>query len=82
VSETLQKVASDNNNGIIMIGNIEIPEEKVASIPADEWKEVLPYEELGFLSDGDFNKEAFEEEVNNFTPHEMDIVTSFIQKYL
>jgi len=82
VSETLQKVASDNNNGIIIIGNIEIPEEKVASIPADEWKDVLPYEELGFLADGEFNKEAFEEEVNNFTPHEMDIITSFIQKYL
>ena len=82
VAETINNIVFDEKNDIITIGNMEIPTEKVANIPEDEWREVLPYEDISFFSSDEFDKKAFEEEVNNFTPHEKDIIISFVQKYL
>lgn len=80
--DTILKVAFRQRNDIIKIGQLDVPVEKVAGIPEDEWKEVLPAEEIAFFNDGEFNKEAFEHLYNSMTPVEQDIIAGFVQKYL
>lgn len=77
----LMKVASTSKDAIIKIANTYVPIEKVASINTDEWTEVLPKEDINFISneDGTFNKEAFETLYNSFTDVERDVVDGFIQ---
>jgi len=78
----LYKVASENKFDYIALDGYNIPVDKIASIPEDEWREVLPYEEIAYFNNGSFDKKAFEEFVSNMTPHEQDIIYGFIQKYI
>jgi len=78
---TLLKVASISKDDIISIGSCDLPVEKIANIATDEWKEVLPYEEIASFTDeeGSFDKTAFEHLYQNLTDIEQDIVSGFIQ---
>jgi len=80
----LSKIASVSKDDIITINGLNVHVDKIASIPEDEWKEVLPYEEIDYIFDdnGEFNKEAFEKIYNTLSDTEKDIIESFIQKRL
>jgi len=78
----LYKIAAENKLDYVSLDGYNIPVDKIASIPEDEWREVLPYEEIAHFNDGSFDKKAFEELVGNMTPHEQDIIYGFIQKYI
>lgn len=82
--ETILKVASVSQNDIMFLDGVEIPLQKIASIPQDEWSEIMPFEEIGFISneDGTFNKEAFESLYHSFSSAEKDMINSFIQNKL
>lgn len=80
--DTILKVAFMKRDDIIRLGQLDVPVDKIASIPEDEWKEVLPLEEIAFFTEDGFNKEAFEQLYHSMTPVEQDIVNGFIQKYL
>lgn len=76
----LFKVASENKDDIINIDNQSIPVEKLASIPEEEWEEVLPYSNIGALlnEDNSFSKEAFEKLYSGLYDIEKDALKSFI----
>lgn len=81
---TILKVASIPENDIIHLDGKEIPLQKIASIPEDEWSEIMPFDELSFISneDGSFNKEAFEQLYHSFSSTEKDMINGFIQNKL
>jgi len=81
-AEVITKLASEAKADIIVIDGVELPFDKVASIPQDEWKEVLPYEDIAFFNENGFDKEKFEEFVKQAMPHEQDIILSFIASRL
>jgi len=81
-AEVITKLASEEKSDIIVVDGVELPFDKVAGIPQDEWREVLPYEDIAFFDENGFNKEKFEEFVKQAMPHEQDIILSFIASRL
>jgi len=79
-ADLIQKVATHKKDDIIRLGHSEVPVEKVAGIPEDEWKEVLPYQEIAFFTENGFDKEAFEKLYYTMSPMEQEIIEAFIQK--